>query len=167
MTYDILKKMFDKESPKSVFEVGCANGGLLKDLDDTFHLEKIGGADIDKNDLIRAKEILPNGLFLLHDVTKLFPLPDKSYDIVFCCGVLMYIVNPITTVREMLRVGKKVIIAEPYDNETDDVGRIDRVDMTPGKTHHGIVRNYMAFFKNFHIPFTITSSGTGKAIIKL
>lgn len=169
MKYQILEMMFKNEKPKSVFEVGVASGGLLLDIKENIEgIERFGGCDVTR-DLEESKERFPEHKenFIYHDIIKPWPLEDKSYDIVFCVGVLIYIVNPIPAVREMLRVGKTVIIAEPHREESDDIGHILRVDMTNDKSHHAIVRNYRAFFQHFKIIYTMQDSGLGKHIFKI
>lgn len=113
MQYKILEKMFKGENPTSVFEVGCANGGFLKDLG----VKVVGGIDKHSGDIEKSKSDFPEGEFLLQDINQL-PWNVKPYDIVFSIGTLMYIENPEPVIKEMLRIGKKVIIAEPLEGES-------------------------------------------------
>ena len=115
MEYKILEKMFAGEKPESVFEVGCANGGLLKDLG----VKIVGGIDRHPGDIDKSKTLFSHCAenFILQDITS-FPWPiNKLYDVVFSVGTLMYIKKPVRVIEEMMKFGSKVILAEPVEGE--------------------------------------------------
>lgn len=161
--------MFKGESPKSVFEIGVGGGGLLKDVSDHYGGLKVGGIDISKVRMQNLKNNFPGQEFLLHDLNDPWPVPDKSYDIVFSVGVLMYIFDPIPILREMFRVAKdKVIITEYHDDSLDMFGQLTGPFKEGDKIHQGIKRNYIALLKElgFDIEVQIISRGSDKTTIK-
>ena len=112
MEYKILEEMFKGENPKNVFEVGCANGGLLKDLG----IKIVGGIDRHAGDIEKSKKLFPDGEFLLQNIEDI-PWTDKHYEIIFSVGTLMYIEKIEFVLKEMFRIGDKIIIAEPTKGE--------------------------------------------------
>ena len=168
MEYQILERMFKGENPSSVLEIGCGSGGLLKDLTNHYPGLKVAGIDISTVAIKEAREILPEGKFIQASLLDPWPLADKSYDIVFSVGVLMYIFEPVFVMQEMLRVAKKVIIAEYHHQELDLYGHLTRGYFEDGKTHTGIIRNYFEVLQKAGGPTKvgILDSGLGKTIIK-
>lgn len=162
--------MFTEETPRSVFEIGCANGGLLKDIKDHYPGVKVGGMDISES-ILKAKETFPDETdnFILRDLNDPWPLPDKSYDIVFSVGVLMYLFDPLPVLKEMLRVAKtKIILAEYHHKELGPFGQLSKAHADNGKIHTGIVRDYISLLKMQEIPLSCTfqECGVDKTIIK-
>ena len=133
MEYPVIIAMFKNETPKSIFEVGCANGGLLADAYN--HMEVIvGGLDQHEGDLGRSKARFPRDSenFFVWDMNNIpWPVKDKQYDIAFTVGTLLYTENPQEVLKEMKRIAHRVFIAEPEE------GNIY-------KDHHG-TRHYHAY----------------------
>lgn len=169
MEYKILEKMFEGETPESVFEIGVGGGGLLKDISDSYGGLRVGGVDISKVRMANLKNIFPNQEFLVHDLNDPWPVPDNSYDIVFSVGVLMYIFDPIPVVKEMFRVSKhKVIITEFHHGELDQFGVLTKPFRDKTQTYHGIIRNYIDVIRGagYLGDITIFQSNEGKSILK-
>jgi ubiquinone/menaquinone biosynthesis C-methylase UbiE len=168
MEYRILEEMFKGENPGSVFEIGCANGGLLKDLKDHYPDLKVGGMDI-SNCIEKSRKEFGSENFYLGDVNDPWPIADKSFDIVFSVGVLMYMFDPLSVLREMLRVGKKVIIAEPHSTQAGLFGRLTKGAINNGKLQTGIERDYVELAKALNVPLKLNyyESSQGKWIFKL
>lgn len=168
MEYKILEKMFEGEKPTSVFEFGCANGGLLKDLAQSFPGLVVGGADMNQTDLERAKLLHPQHKdnFLYHNVNDLLPIPSDSYDIVFGVGILMYVLNPQVAIEEAIRIAKKkVIFAEFHFDELSEVGSLIKVNWPPGTFHLAVGRNYTKMYDYIKKPASVVNSGIDKHII--
>lgn len=162
--YGIIGEMFKGESPTSVFEVGCANGGLLADIG----VERVGGLDINATDLNTACELFPGQEknFINHNFNEPFPLEDNSWDIVIAVGTLMYCFHPIPLVKEMLRVAKdKVIIADYHFEDVDQYGVLGKYEFE-GRTEIAIARNYRELFKEIGVTVEIIQTVWGKWIIK-
>lgn len=159
--------MFKDETPKSIFEIGCANGGLLKDLTEHYPDLKVGGVDISES-VLKARETFPLQAenFLIRDISDPWPQEDQSWDIIFSVGVLMYSFDPLPALREMFRVGKKVVLAE-YHHSAVGLGQMTQVYVDNGKIHMGIIRNYISLLKLLQIPLNCTFQESGdKTIIK-
>lgn len=114
MEYKILERMFQDESPTSVFEMGTGAGGLLGDLKSKYPDLKVAGIDNHKGDHETVKKMFPDGEFIYQDAWNTpWNVPDKAYDIVFTVGFFTVVDrDPTPVLKEMLRIGKKIILAE-------------------------------------------------------
>lgn len=94
-------------SLKGILDVGCGSGALISDL------AKIGfncvGIDISKIGIKRAKQIAKKRRInkrlsvILGDAENL-PLRENSFDLVVCTNVLEHLINPMKSLKEMIRV---------------------------------------------------------------
>lgn len=160
--------MFEGEKPESVFEIGCGGAALLKDVATHFACTKTGGIDISKVRMSNAKNVLPDGEFIVHDLNDPWPIADKSYDIVFSVGVLMYLFDPLPVIKEMLRVAKdKIIVAEYHGKDLTEYGALLTFEMNNG-VHATIARNYIKLFRKLggSISMRDLQSTEGKTIFK-
>ena len=152
--------MFEGENPKSVFEIGCAGGPFLQELREHYGDIEVGGMDITKSDLKSAKEKFPEYAheFLLHNLVETpWSVYDDSYDIVFGIGVLMYIFEPEKVIRECLRIGKKLILAEFHNGNLDEYGGLTKVTQGERVVGVGITRNYCELLKKMGIKYEVKS----------
>ena len=163
MQFKILEKVFEGESPESVFEIGCGGGGLLKDVAECFGC-KTGGIDISKVRMEATKGM--KGEYIVHDLNDPWPVSDNSYDIAFSVGVLMYIFNPAPVIQEMLRVSKKGIILAEYNREDlDEYGGM-MMYLSGGNVETALIRNYEKVFEKIGKKVTIEKYNNDKTIIK-
>lgn len=159
-----------KHKPKSIFDVGCGQGLLFKPyydqqtrltpaadtLYDRTRL-KIGGIDISEVNIEAIKLNFPDYAdnFLLRDVYDIpWPVKNKEYELAFTIGTLIMIPDPFPVIKEMLRIAKKVIVAEFHDPELSAIGR----DIGPQPVEaHGPrwYRNYEKVFKQFGLKVKI------------
>lgn len=168
MKYPILDEMFKGEKPQSAFEIGCAGGPFLLELRENYGDIKVGGMDISLGDLQSACGKFPQyqDNFLLHNLVETpWPLDDKEYDISFSIGVLMYIFEPEKVINEMLRISRKIILAEFHNTELDEYGGLSKVMQMDKIVGLGISRNYASLFKKIGLKAEITTNGA-KSIIK-
>ena len=167
MEYEIISKMFSGESPESVFEIGCASGRLMEQLQCTK-----GGMDISRVGIAEARQLYPKDEANFHhwNLLEPWPIEDNSFDIVFSVGVLMYIFDPATVMKEMFRVAKnKVILAEYHHPELDKYGvLIKPFTDAEGKIHTGIIRNYLDILREIRVKteVQVIDSGANKTILK-
>jgi len=99
---------------KSILDVGCGRGFLVKKLGKHFPTLSVTGIDIFLiNSLKKSKE--PK--FVEGNIEKL-PFPDKSYDTVICAHVLEHVKDPQKAIAELKRVSRKrLIVIVPRQRE--------------------------------------------------
>jgi SAM-dependent methyltransferase len=170
MEYKILEEMFRDETPTSVFEIGCANGGLLKDLKSHYPNIVVGGMEISRS-IEECKKEFGADNFYKEDINDPWPIKDKAFDIVFSVGVLMYMTEPMHVLREMLRVGKKIIIAEYHHDEISLWGQLTNGYINKERIQTGIIRDYISLFHVMKLHETHNIAGyqssQSKTIFKL
>lgn len=94
-----------------VLDLGCGDGLLLDWLRANRECS-VYGVDFDEDEVIAtAERQIP---VLRHDLDEGLPMfPDNSFDVVVCSLALVQLKHPEKLFREMLRVGKKVIVTFP------------------------------------------------------
>lgn len=120
-TRDLRNYLFDRAglpNANRVLEVGCGTGAILREINAPAPLH---GLDLEPASLAQCFIHAPAALLTLGDAHFL-PYPDKSFDIVFCHFLLLWVSDPLRVVREMARVGKTVLaLAEPdYRQRVDE-----------------------------------------------
>jgi homoserine O-acetyltransferase len=107
--YDLIESLIEPNS--SVLDVGCGHGELLADL---IHDKNIKGGGIElEQDLVL--DCICRGLPVIQqDVESgLNYCGDKSFDYVLLSQTVQTIKNPEKAFKELLRIGKKVIVSFP------------------------------------------------------
>ena len=103
-----------------VLEVGCGTGAILSELPAGPHIH---GLDINRAALLECGIHAPRALRVQGNAMQL-PYPNKSFAIVYCHFLLLWVHNPLEALLEMKRVtqpgGDVVAFAEP--------NYLDRVD---------------------------------------
>lgn len=108
-----LKAQIHKMDNPEVLECGCGPGDILELLAPSPC--KLTGLDLNRRYLEMSAKKVPEATLVDGDVEKL-PFPDKSFDIVYAVGVLLYVKNDRLAVKEMARVtrdGGYVLISVP------------------------------------------------------
>jgi ubiquinone/menaquinone biosynthesis C-methylase UbiE len=119
-TRDLRTYLFEQAGLKTarrVLEVGCGTGAILRDLSaPTLH-----GLDLEAGSLDECRVYAPAALLTQGDAHFL-PYPDRSFDIVYCHFLLLWVKDPLQVVCEMARVGHSVLaLAEPdYSQRVDE-----------------------------------------------
>jgi len=107
--------------PISVMEVGCGSSAVLKDF--SLSNNKSIGIDLDFDILQYSKKINPNSSFINGNGFML-PIRNNFFDLSFCHYLLLWIDDPLSLLKEMVRVTKSegwiCCFAEP-----DYLSRID------------------------------------------
>ena len=142
--HPIVEAIFKGENPKSILEVGCQNGVLLDQYANGKGIE-VWGMDI--ADFKKGFESQTKGKFIHQDACEKWPIKDKSIDLVFSIGTLLLIQNAESVLKEMLRVGKKVILVEFHDENE----HVEEASMYETR----IFRDYNKLFSKFGITPTI------------
>lgn len=109
LMYDIFEKM----KPESVFEFGCNCGKNLDELQKR-GLKDLHGIDINKRALEYGKDNFDVGLSY-GDETFLKAIPDNKYDLVFTCSVLCHMLDIEDTLKQLRRIGKRLIVVETHE----------------------------------------------------
>jgi len=106
------------QNARRVLEVGCGTGAILQDLHSPASLH---GLDLDPAALSECRIHAPTVSLTRSDGHHL-PYPNRSFDIVFCHFLLLWVRDPLQVVCEMARVGHSVLaLAEPdYSNRVDE-----------------------------------------------
>lgn len=100
------------QKPKNIFEFGCNAGRHLNQLNKLGI--KVSGIDVNVNAIRSGKSLY--GLALsFGDEKSLLSIKSKKYDLVFTNSVLCHIPKIDDVVKNLKRIGKKVILFEaPY-----------------------------------------------------
>jgi methionine biosynthesis protein MetW len=95
----------------TVLDLGCGEGDLMRLLEDEKRVVA-RGIEIDQEKVYRA---IGRGLSVIHgDLDKLLGhYTDKSFNYVVLSQTLQAVYQPLSVVREMLRVGQQAIVSMP------------------------------------------------------
>jgi predicted SAM-dependent methyltransferase len=112
------------DKPRLILDVGCGSGDFLRIINLRLLIDdvaaKLYGLDLSKNGIIRAKERLPSGMFVIGSGHHLGYVSD-FFDLVVAMEVLEHVLQPMEMVKELVRVckpGGKIVITVP-DGEYD------------------------------------------------
>src|SRR5437763_1183805 len=100
--YTELAEFAATQSPRSVIDVGCGAGNLLRAVVEKAGPERVVGIDYAAAGVRRAKELVPSGEFhaqSLYDVTT-----SETFDLVLCTEVLEHLRDPETAVDLLVRL---------------------------------------------------------------
>lgn len=120
-TRELREYLFDKAGladANRVLEVGCGTGAVLREIHSSASLY---GFDLQLASLAECRIHAPL-VSLTHGDAHFLPYEDRSFDIVFCHFLLLWVDDPLQVVREMARVGRIVLaLAEPdYSQRLDE-----------------------------------------------
>lgn len=109
LNYSLITQIIEETS--KVLDLGCGDGTLLKMLIDQKHIEG-KGIEINQDSVINSIE---NGVCTIQgDIDEgLVQFSDKEYDYVVLNRTVQATEKPDFVIKEMLRVGKKVIVSFP------------------------------------------------------
>lgn len=118
---EMIAKIIAQNDVESVLEIGCGCGNVLEKIKNTCNqVVKISGIDINQQAINLAQEKIPNGQFFCDDVLEcLKKIDDKSFDIVFSSGCLIYICpeDIKKIIFEIKRISKNIILhVEKFGN---------------------------------------------------
>ena len=107
--FKVISKLIDEKS--RVLDVGCGDGILMEYLLKNKVVD-VRGLEISKE---RVKKCLSNGLAVVEGNAEydLKQFPDLSFDYVILSQTLQAFMSPENVIKDLLRVGKKVIVTIP------------------------------------------------------
>ena len=94
-----------------VLDVGCGDGSLMNLLVNEKNIE-VRGLELEKKNV---RECIYKGLTVIQGnaETELYQFPNQSFDYVVLSQTLQAFYNPDKVLRELLRIGKSVIVSIP------------------------------------------------------
>ena len=94
-----------------VLDVGCGDGSLMNLLRKNKNIE-VRGLELEKNNV---QECIYKGLPVIQGNAEkgIYQFPDKSIDYVILSQTLQAFYNPDKVLKELLRIGKSVIVSIP------------------------------------------------------
>ena len=130
-TRDLRAYLFNKaklDDASRVLEVGCGTGAILSELPDHLSLH---GLDLDPAALAECR-VHASAASLIRGNALAIPYTDRSFDIVYCHFLLLWVRDPWQALLEMKRVtrsgGNIIAFAEPdYSNRIDKPNELIRV----------------------------------------
>jgi len=105
-----IKDMLSGVHPKTVLDVGCGEGIVLKHTSDCGTDVFNVGLDISKSAVKIAKHINPKKSFCVADAAHL-PFKSSSFELVMCCEVLEHLDEPEVVIEECGRVSSKACLS--------------------------------------------------------
>ena len=107
--FKVISKLIDEKS--RVLDVGCGDGILMEYLSKNKVVD-VRGLEISKE---KVKKCLSNGLAVIEGNAEydLKQFPDLSFDYVILSQTLQAFMSPENVIKDLLRVGKKVIVTIP------------------------------------------------------
>ena len=107
--FKVISEIIDKNS--KVLDVGCGNGDLIKYLQEKTNAN-VRGLEISKSSV---QNCLSKGLTVIEGNAEndLYQFPKQSFDFVILSQTLQAFLNPEEVLKQLMRVGKKVIITIP------------------------------------------------------
>jgi SAM-dependent methyltransferase len=118
--YDVVADAAAGLEPRSVIDVGCGSGHLLRALLDRRRIVEVAGVDYAPAAIARAREIVPEGAFTVADLRTF--QPTQMFDLVLCTEVLEHVSDPVSAREALARLVSPVghVVATVPDGEQDE-----------------------------------------------
>ena len=91
-----------------MLDVGCGQGSLLADLHALFPRASLYGTDFSPTSIVKARQRLPHGEFLVMDLTR--KALNRKFDLVVCTDVLEHIEDDITALSNLARMTNSYVL---------------------------------------------------------
>jgi 2-polyprenyl-3-methyl-5-hydroxy-6-metoxy-1,4-benzoquinol methylase len=100
--YEQVASISASERPRSVIDVGCGTGNLLRALVEKAAPERVVGVDYASAGVDRARQLVPSGEFRAQSLYDL--APEETYELVLCTEVLEHVRDPKRAVEVLVRL---------------------------------------------------------------
>jgi len=144
------------QQAQRILEAGCGTGVITRWLHEVT-TARIFGLDIECSNISRAAKFDGQSLFACADV-HFSPFASQSFDITLCHFLLLWVANPLSSLKEMVRVTKKggyvLALAEPdyggridYPPELSRLGELQRASLKDAGADPLIGRQLACLFR--------------------
>ncbi|HAZ10411.1 MAG TPA: methyltransferase [Candidatus Omnitrophica bacterium] len=124
-----IKKLLNGLEYNSILDIGCGSGDHLHEILKLNNVDKICMADISKEALSRAKNLIPKADCVQIDIEK--GSIGNKFDLVLCCDVLEHISDDKAALRNIRKMAHKYLVVSTLSGK-----------MRESEKHVGHVRNY-------------------------
>lgn len=102
-----MDKHINLSTTKSIVDVGCGTGLLLRELNKSFPEIQLAGNDFSEESIALCKQVLPTSDFYISDIYKK-DASEKKYDVVMCSEVLEHLLYPDKALKNLFYLLKNV-----------------------------------------------------------
>lgn len=134
---------------KTICEIGCGEGELLKIIYQHFPQAKIYATDLAQSEIAKAKKNT-QGIPIAFSVQNAEKLSYKNqqFDLVVCCEVLEHLKNPKQGLKEIKRVSKSSVISVPVEPWWRILNMlrlkyVKNLGNTPGHLNHWSIKKFI------------------------
>lgn len=113
--YPVLLSQLAQIPRRSLLDVGCGTGELLRLVGERFPETACTGVDLSPEMLAVARDKLGDGVELVQGDAECLPFPDEAFDVVLCCDSFHHYPNPRAVLAQFARVlrpGGVVLLGE-------------------------------------------------------
>ena len=102
---------------KTICEVGCGEGELLKILHRHFPQAKLFACDLSQQEINKAKKVTKNipVQFSVQNAEHLDEYKNNQFDLVICCEVLEHLDHPEAGLQQIRRISTEQIVSVPVE----------------------------------------------------
>lgn len=140
---------------KTICEIGCGEGELLKIIHQYYPQAKIYATDLAQSEIVKAKKNT-QGIPITFSVQNAERLTYKNqqFDLVICCEVIEHLENPQQGLKEIKRISKNSIISVPVEPlwrvlQLMRFKYIKDLGNTPGHLNHWSVKGFTLLLNRY------------------
>ena len=133
---------------KTICEIGCGEGELLKIIHQYYPKAKIYATDLAQSEIVKAKKNTKNIpiIFSVQNAERL-SYKNQQFDLVICCEVIEHLENPERGLKEIKRVSHSSIISVPVEPwwrilNILRLKYVKNLGNTPGHLNHWSIRKF-------------------------
>ena len=125
---EILHERYDTKNIKSMLDLGCGNGWMLRKIRSKLALDRAAGIDGASFMIDKANKIDPNGNYYCVDINTWHP--NQYFDLLMSMEFMYYLNNPRKTISHIMRYGanKNAIFIIGIDHYRENVDSLSWPD---------------------------------------